>query len=187
MSIDDILNRLDSLNTNVDSSADKEKSKLEKELRRLEDANRKDSSRNDEWRRRVDENIKEHTLQISELQGQVFNMDNTLNNLQKDKLSSSSKDLNEGQRLGGERLPSISGKKGLRLKNSREESSQKNTIDIDNKLQELKSDLQNWVRQLLDTRNIGGVDHGSKKKDEVLDGIDLRIQEIKLILERKAD
>lgn len=45
------------------------------------------------------------------------------------------KDLGEGQKLASEKLPSISGKKNLRLKNSRDESSHKNQNDIDNKLQ----------------------------------------------------
>ena len=50
----------------------------------------------------------------------------------------------------------------------------------------MKGELQQWVRQLLDARGINNQD-SSKKKDEFLDGIDIKLQEIKKIIERRAD
>lgn len=42
------------------------------------------------------------------------------------------------------------------------------------------------MKQLLDTRGMASQD-SYRKKDEVLDAIDLKIQEIKVALEKKAD
>ena len=83
-------------------------------------------------------------------------------------------------------MPALSGKKNLKLKSiTREESSQKSN-DLDKKIQELRSELHQWVKQILDARGVVSND-SAKKKDELIDGIDLKIQELKMLIEKKAD
>lgn len=124
----------------------------------------------------MEESIKEHTLNISDIQTQLSEMDTLLSNLQRDnnKINVSMKELDDTKKVGS-RLPSLGEKKNLKLKSiSREESAHKNSVDIDKKLQDLRNEIQQWVRQLLDARGIVNQDT-SKKKDELIDGIDLKV------------
>lgn len=48
----------------------------------------------------------------------------------------------------------------------------------------MKTELQQWIKQLLDARNLGG---NNKKDDEFYKDLELKLQELKMGLERKAD
>lgn len=48
----------------------------------------------------------------------------------------------------------------------------------------MKAELQQWIKQLLDARNLGG---NNKKDDEFYKDLELKLQELKMGLERKAD
>lgn len=81
-------------------------------------------------------------------------------------------------------LPNIN-KRSIRLKQPRDsvhnQSREHSTKDIDRRLFDLKGDLQQWLRQLLESRNSG------KKGEEQLNDLELRLQEFRIIIDRKAD
>lgn len=55
---------------------------------------------------------------------------------------------------------------------------------MDSRLLDIKSDLQGWLKQLLEARNLGAE---AKRDDEMFKELELRVQEVKNALERKAD
>ena len=82
-------------------------------------------------------------------------------------------------------LPNIN-KRSIRLKQARDsvhnQSRDHSTKDLDKRFFDLKGDLQQWLRQLLESRNNNG-----KKGEEQMNDLELKLQEFRIVIERKAD
>lgn len=134
--------------------------------------------------RQLKDMLKELTLRVDDLEASLRES--------KEKIATSVKDVieerqamntttyNEKEKM----LPNIN-KRSIRLKQPREsvhnQSRDHSTKDVDRRLFDLKGELQQWLRQLLESRNEGN------KNEEHLNDIELKLQELKIAVERKAD